>query len=55
MSRRLAGPLDQPASTEASESGGQEGNCGGQGGDTGLLRPSSPPKRARDTLEGQMV
>lgn len=46
MSRRLAGPLDQPASTEASGSAGQGGSCGGQGGDTGLLQLSSPGERA---------
>lgn len=51
MSRRPAGPLDRPASTEASESGGQGGSCVGQGDDTGLLLPSSPAERARETLD----
>ncbi len=49
MSRRLAGLLDRPASTGASESGGQGGSCVGRGDDTDLLLPSSPAERARET------
>lgn len=41
-SRSLAGPLAQPASTEASASAGRGGSCGEQGADTGPPRPSSP-------------
>lgn len=55
-SRSLAGPLDQSASTEASESGGQGGSCGGQGGDTGPPLPSLPAMRSRlEAQVGQMV
>lgn len=45
--QRLACPLDQPASTEASGSGGQRGSCAGRGDDTGPPRPSSPAATER--------
>ena len=51
MCRSLAGPLDQPANTEASESGGRRGSCGGQGDDTGLRLPSSPAETVSKTLD----
>lgn len=51
MCRSLVGPLAPSANTGASGSGGQRGSCGGRGGDTGLLLPSSPAERGRETLQ----
>lgn len=45
MSQSLAGRLDRPASTGASQSAALRGSCGGQGDGTGLPRPSLPEHR----------